>query len=247
VGLFGPPDIPRLKARGDVSGLIKALGNWHVGDAASEALAEMGAPAVEPLIAALDATVWMVRSRAARALGRIGDPRAVGPLAARLGDEESAATAAAEALGWIGDPRAVEPLAVALRTPSITSDTKLRAVASALGRIGDRRSVEALVTALEHRDARVRRAAAESLDALRLAGRLPDEPEAKVDLILARPRSGSAAEPDPSLLRKPPHDDAPRPTFTAPRDDHSGHRDVMIEASSDCTDTHDDSATGYWR
>jgi HEAT repeat protein len=247
VGLFGPPDISKLKARGDVPGLIKALGNRDVRDAASEALAELGAPAVEPLVGALGASVWMVRSRAARALGRIGDPRAVGPLAARLGDDEAVASAAAEALGLIGDPQAVGPLSAALQAPSLASDSKLRAAASALGRIGDSRSVDALLKAVAHQDARVRRAAAESLDALYRAGGLPDEPDARVAVILGRPQPRSAAEPDLSRAGKASHDDAPRSTFTASRDDRSSHRDVMIEASSDCTDTHDDSATGYWR
>jgi HEAT repeat protein len=247
VGLFGPPDIAKLEAKGDVPGLIKALDNYHVGDAASEALAQIGVPAVESLIGALRATTWTVRSRAAQALGKIGDPRAVAPLAGRLGDDESVASAAAEALGRIGDPQAVEPLVAALRTPSLTADKKLRAAASALGRIGDLPAVEALVSALEHQDARVRSAAAESLDGLRRAGKLPDEPRARVDLILAAPRPGSDAQPDLSLLQKPANQEAPPSPFTIPLEDHSSHRDVMIEASSDCTDTHDDSVTGYWR
>lgn len=77
---------------------------------------QIGAPAVGPLIAALEDANWRVRKGAAEALGQIGDPRAVKRLTAALKDEHSGVRqAAAEALGGIGDARAVEPLVTALK------------------------------------------------------------------------------------------------------------------------------------
>lgn len=93
--------------------------------AASDTLVQLGAPAVEPLVAALKEGEEHARGWAAWALGEIGDARAVEPLLAeletapatvRFGDAPASRvpSAAAEALGKIGDPRAVEPLVVAL-------------------------------------------------------------------------------------------------------------------------------------
>jgi len=118
---------------------------------------EIGAPAVEPLIAALKDED--VRMRAVEALGKIGDPRAVEPLIAALKDQDERMRKwAAEALGQIGDPRAVEPLIAALKD----QDVRMRAV-EALGKIGDPRAVEPLIAALNDRDERVRKWAAEAL------------------------------------------------------------------------------------
>ncbi len=76
MGLFGPPDVAKLKAKGDVPGLIKALGyakDAGVRRAAAEALGQIrDATAVEPLIAALRDQDTGVRMRAAEALGRLG-------------------------------------------------------------------------------------------------------------------------------------------------------------------------------
>ncbi len=129
--LFGPPDIEKLKAKGDIRGLIKAGGNNKQREKAVEALVQIGAPAVEPLIAALTRkNRWgRVAAGAAQALGEIGDPRAVEPLIGTLvGDKRyfvlEAGTVvpdmwlsviAATALGKIGDPRAVEPLVATLQ------------------------------------------------------------------------------------------------------------------------------------
>lgn len=56
-GLFGPPDVQKLKANRDIDGLIKALDyekDLSVRSAAADALGKTGdAPAVEPLITVL--------------------------------------------------------------------------------------------------------------------------------------------------------------------------------------------------
>ena len=78
---------------------------------------EIGAPAVEPLIAALKDSDKYVRyaKEAADALGKLGDARAVEPLIDALRDSDvDIQTSAAKALGLLGDVRAIEPLRAAL-------------------------------------------------------------------------------------------------------------------------------------
>ena len=92
--------------------LIEAVAdNYAVWSYASEALKEIGEPAVEPLVEALgDGNVYM-QLCAAETLGRIGDNHAVDPLIQSLASGNPHVRAsAAEALGHIGDNRAVKPL-----------------------------------------------------------------------------------------------------------------------------------------
>ena len=88
--LFGPPNVEKLKAKGDVNGLIKALRydkGWKWGSDAAKALGQIGdTSAVEPLIAVLKDNIPNVRGAAAEALGQIGDQRAVEPLITALKD-----------------------------------------------------------------------------------------------------------------------------------------------------------------
>src|ERR1035437_5475993 len=117
--LFGPPNVDKLKAKGDVPGLIKALRyekDSGVRHDAALALGKIGdARAVEPFIAALGDQNGLVRWSAAESLGAFGDARAVEPLIAALNDEESGVRDVAVAiLGRIGGAQAVEPLRVAL-------------------------------------------------------------------------------------------------------------------------------------
>jgi HEAT repeat protein len=150
--LFGPPSVEKLKAKGDVPGLIRALGqdkNRDVRKTAAVALGQLGdSRAVGPLIAALKDQDKDVGRAAAAALGQISDPRAIEPLVAALSDyylDE----AAAGALGLIGAD-AVEPLIAALedQKPGVCGNA-----AAALGRIGDPRAVEPLIAALENQNA----------------------------------------------------------------------------------------------
>jgi HEAT repeat protein len=77
----------------------------------TEALARLGAPAVVPLIGALDHPDEQVRSASAWALGQGGDARAVEPLVRTLADDEAQVRReAALGLGRLRDPRALEPL-----------------------------------------------------------------------------------------------------------------------------------------
>jgi HEAT repeat protein len=144
--LFGPPNVDRLIAKKDVSGLIDALEYpvpWRVRRDAAMALGAMGgADAVEALIAALGDDHASVRLAATEALGRIGDRGAVEHLIGVLGSGSRAVEirkAAADSLGQIGDSRAVDSLLVCLKDASWSVR---RAAAEALGWIGDPRAVE---------------------------------------------------------------------------------------------------------
>lgn len=163
MSLFGPPNIEKLAAKGNVKGLIRAL--KYYADVQSEA------------------------GKAARALGKTGDARAVNPLlemAARevnrddyvqgtstystpamiaIGDIGAAAlkpliaalTArdlftrmrAAEGLGWLRDARAVPSLLKALQDPH---PGMRRQAIHTLGQIGDAQAVEPLIQALSNKN-----------------------------------------------------------------------------------------------
>ena len=164
--LFGPPNVEKMKARRDVNGLIKALRyrkDKGVRQAAAEALVKIGAPAVEPLIAALKDKDSDVRYAAAKALGEIKDPRAVEPLIAVPKDYYSGVRyAVTEALVKIGAP-AMEPLIAALKDKDSKDSDVRQAAAEALGEIKDPRAVEPLIAALKDEDSDVRAAAAYAL------------------------------------------------------------------------------------
>ena len=188
--LFGPPDVEKLKAKKDVSGLMKALRNKKhsfTRELAVTALGELGDPvAVPSLLTALEDEEWTVRWHAAEALGKIGDARAVESLIAALNckgaEVRQAAAHALERIGWRPDRSqagaaywvemrqwdqcvaigapAVEPLITALKDERAGC---CQAAAEALGRIADPLAVKSLVGALASHDAQLRRAAAEAL------------------------------------------------------------------------------------
>jgi HEAT repeat protein len=121
---------------------------------------QIGAPAVEPLAAALRDEDKDVRRAAAQALGQISDARAVEPLIVALKDkDEYVREAATDALGRIGVP-AVEPLVAALRDED--KDVR-RAAARALGQIGDARAVPPLIAAWGDKDGDVRQRVSQAL------------------------------------------------------------------------------------
>jgi HEAT repeat protein len=166
-GLFGPPNIEKMKARGDVEGLVKALDyqkDSGVRRAAALALGDTGdGRSIEPLITALKDRGGAVYEAAAEALGKIGGARAVEPLIAALKDDDPRMRkAAAEALGKIGKP-GVEPLIAALKD----DNWRVReAAVKLLGKFGDARGVEPLVAALRDSQLYVSKEAVNALDLL---------------------------------------------------------------------------------
>ncbi len=139
---LGSPNVKKLRAKGDIRGLIRALTDRsdHVRSAAAAALGQIADPrAIEPLVVALKDSGLNVRGAAAEALGQIGDVRAVHPLVQTLKeagrqDSYNDARKAAEALGKVRDVRAVEPLIMML----LETDDPLErwAAAKALARSG---------------------------------------------------------------------------------------------------------------
>jgi len=94
--------------------LIHQLRSDEFGEDATDALVELGSPAVEKLVAALSDRDDNTRKQAVIALGRIQDSSAIDPLIEKLNDKDwyTRLTAAA-ALEKIGDERgreAIKPL-----------------------------------------------------------------------------------------------------------------------------------------
>jgi hypothetical protein len=132
---------------------------------------EIGTPAVDPLIAALNDSDMNVRKAAGKALIEIGTP-AVEPLIAVLVHSDwEVRRSAVEALGQIGDARAVEPLIAALKD---RKEDVCKTAGKALVEIGTP-AVEPLITALEDNDKDVRKAVAKALIEMYLSGKLDDE------------------------------------------------------------------------
>jgi bilin biosynthesis protein len=116
--LFGPPNVDKMRDRGDIKGLIQALNHPKMGQAAMAALVQIGDQgAVEPLIMALNDELSETRMEAAAALGNIGDPRAVQPLCRALSDDVGfVREQVIEALDKPGYFRAEQPPLAALRS-----------------------------------------------------------------------------------------------------------------------------------
>lgn len=154
-----------------------------------EALANLGQPAIDPLVACLQDKDVHVRQDAAEVLFRLhylpsdnegkaaffilrkswdelvklGAP-AVAPLLDSLKDEDGdVRKGAAEALGQLNDKRAVEPLIACLQDDF--SDVKQHA-ARALGLLGDKRAVGPLINTFKSESSEVGLAAAEALGLL---------------------------------------------------------------------------------
>src|SRR3989475_1625328 len=109
---------------------------------ATDALAEIGRPAVATLLAALRHEEWILRLHACEALGKIGAEEAVAPLCeVMLHDRDMAVRQdAAKALGSLGHPAAFEALAKAV------ADLSVRPYAvDALGKVKDPRAVPILI------------------------------------------------------------------------------------------------------
>jgi HEAT repeat protein len=125
--------------------LMAAFKDKDLNGYAAPGLVKMGAPAVDALAAAMHDPDADVRWEAANALGEIKDPRAVPALLEALRAKDLQWHAAL-ALGEIKDPRAVDPLIAALQN----KDPEFREqVSSALGEIKDPRADAALIAALK--------------------------------------------------------------------------------------------------
>jgi len=139
--------------------LITALrdAEWNVREAAEDALAQIGSPAVEPLIKAL--REYQVRKFVIKILGKIKDERVLDPLFAQLRNEEFK-EAATDALVEVGQP-SVERLTAVLNDKD--KNVRKHAVI-ALGDIGVAECVDLLIEAANDEEWEVRLAAIAALD-----------------------------------------------------------------------------------
>lgn len=147
--------------------LIAALPQQDVETALAlaDALSRIGQAAIAPLISALDGESPEVRSAATKALQRIGAP-AVPALTQALADKRwHVRRRAAQILPTIGDDLLVGPLVTALED----EDKGVRSKAArALAEMGDERAVESLIKALRtDSDGSVRRESAKALGSLK--------------------------------------------------------------------------------
>ncbi len=144
---------------------------WRRRMALSQALAEAGQPAVEPLLQALNHSNPQTRSYVARALGLLGTKRAFEPIVELLLREQDNGLKLAliEALGELHDERAVEVLLPYLSIPEqINRGWLIRLAANALGKIGTERVIQPLAEVLvSHRDWFARLGAVEGLRKMR--------------------------------------------------------------------------------
>lgn len=177
MSLFGPPDVEKLKAKGNAKGLIKALG-YHkdnqVREKAIKALGEIGAvQSVEPLIAVLrnKGEDPSIRTAAAEALVRVGGSQSVEPLIAVFRDKDEDRSVRTTAIWAIADfgvglEDAVlreRILALLVTTLEDKESSVSSAAAGALGGLGDSRGIEHLAAALKDSDGEARAAAVYAL------------------------------------------------------------------------------------
>lgn len=114
---------------------------------ATRELIDVGAPAVEGLLACLSDDLWVVRYRAAEALGEIGDPRSCDALIAALGDQKDHVRyMSAKSLGKMSACGAKDQL-----VPLLDDENEYvrRITAQSLGLIGDGNEIALLQAARE--------------------------------------------------------------------------------------------------
>lgn len=150
-------------------------GNKGVREQAARAMAELGDPAVEPLMDLLKDKEWRVRYRAAEAFGLMGySPGTPVLIEALKDDKDHVRYMAAKALGLIGDPASLEPLIERLGddNPFVR-----RIAAVSLSKIGLPRARSAITMAMEkEKDPEVREAMSLALAGVMLSGpELDDE------------------------------------------------------------------------
>jgi HEAT repeat protein len=139
--------------------LITALrdSEWNVREAAQDALAQIGSPAVEPLIKAL--REYQIRTFVIEVLGKIKDERVLDPLMTQLRNEEFK-DVATRALIEVGAP-AVERLMAVLNDKD---KTVRKHVVMVLGEIGVSEALDPLIDATKDEDWAVRLQAMAALD-----------------------------------------------------------------------------------
>ncbi len=193
IGRYAAEGLGAVRDPRAVGPLVASLENEKIRRSSMAALVQIGDPAVEPLIAAMENPNPKVRAEVAWGLGMLRDPRAVEALLKASEDDnlevrrnaltalglirdgravgtliaaledEASAEDAKEALVPIGEP-AVAPLLMALKD---ATGRKRRDILWVLGMIRDKRAMEPLIGALEDEDPETRSVAILGLGLLR--------------------------------------------------------------------------------
>jgi len=112
--------------------LINQLRSDEFGEDATDALVDLGPPAVEKLVAALNDKDENIKKQAVIALGRIKEPSAIDPLIQKLGDKDwYTRLNAAAALEKIGDERGKEAIKPLLKDPDLVVKMRVERILAA--------------------------------------------------------------------------------------------------------------------
>jgi len=167
------PNVPKMKARKNVNGLIRLLGDRdaEIREASARALGELGFPRViGPLCRALTDPEWTVRISVVEALAMTEDPKGIEALVEMLKDAIPAvAQSAAKALVKYG-PLAMNSVArILTEREAHAREYAIRA----LGQIADERVIPALSVVLDDAEPSVRITLATTLGEIGEARALP--------------------------------------------------------------------------
>lgn len=122
----------KIKDERVLTPLLAQLRSDEFKEDATEALVELGQPAVEQLLAALKDKDENVRKQAVIALGRIKDPEAVDALIEKLQDKDwFIRLTAAAALETIGDERGREAIKPLLQDPDLVVKMRVERILAA--------------------------------------------------------------------------------------------------------------------
>jgi HEAT repeat protein len=129
---FAIRTLGKIKDERVLDPLVQQLRSDEFGEDATDALVELGEPAVERLLEALTDKDERIRRQAIIALGRIGDRRAVDPLIEMTKDKDwfTRLTAAA-ALEKIGDDRGREAIKPLLNDPDLVVKMRVERILAA--------------------------------------------------------------------------------------------------------------------
>lgn len=129
---FAIRTLGKIKDERVLEPLVQQLRSDEFGEDATDALVELGEPAVERLITALTDKDELIRRQAIIALGRIGDPRAVEPLVAMTKDKDwFTRLSAAAALEKIGDDRGREAIKALLNDSDLVVKMRVERILAA--------------------------------------------------------------------------------------------------------------------
>jgi len=166
VALFGPPNVAKLDARGNIDGLVRAA-KYKKDPAVAEQARLALERRLDRIVENLQTKNMVQLSTTREALLLIGEPARDRLIFILQQGHVQRRQDAAYVLGKMGDPAAVKPLCLAMHNP----DPLLRLLCvEALGRIGDPEAYDTLRQALGDRDSTV---AAAARKALKQLGALP--------------------------------------------------------------------------